>query len=53
MRARNLGVNEFGVWARGAPGSLLDALTEDGPRCAVVDLGSLKGSGVGGPSILK
>ena len=42
LRARNLGVDAFGVWSRGAPGSLLDALTEDGPRCAVVDLGSLK-----------
>ena len=42
LRARNLGVDAFGVWARGAPGSLLDALTAEGPRCAVVDLGSLK-----------
>jgi DNA helicase HerA-like ATPase len=41
LRARNLGVDAFGVWARGAPDSLLDALTEDGPRCAVVDLGTL------------
>jgi uncharacterized protein len=41
LRARNLGVDAFGVWARGAPGSLLDALTEEGPRCAVIDLGSL------------
>jgi hypothetical protein len=42
LRARNLGVDAFGVWARGAQGSLLDALTAEGPRCAVVDLGSLK-----------
>jgi uncharacterized protein len=42
LRARNLGFDAFRVWARGAQGSLLDALTADGPRCAVVDLGSLK-----------
>ena len=42
LRARNLGVDGFGVWSRGAQGSLLDALKEDGPRCAVIDLGSLK-----------
>jgi uncharacterized protein len=41
LRARNLGVDKFGVWARGAPGSLLDALAADGPRCTVIDLGSL------------
>jgi uncharacterized protein len=41
LRARNLGVDAFGVWARGAPGSLLYALTTEGPRCAVVDLGAL------------
>jgi DNA helicase HerA-like ATPase len=41
MRVRNLGAYEWGIWARGEPGSLLDALEEDGPRCLVVDLGSL------------
>ena len=41
LRARNLGIDRFGVWARGAPGSLLDSLTHEGPRCAVVDLGSV------------
>jgi uncharacterized protein len=41
LRARNLGVDAFGVWARGAPSSLLDALSDEGPRCAVIDLGSL------------
>jgi uncharacterized protein len=41
MRARNLGLDAFGLWAREAPGSLLDAVTAEGPRCAVVDLGSL------------
>ncbi len=40
-RIRNLGVHEYGIWARGEPGSVLDALGEDGPRCLVVDLGSL------------
>jgi uncharacterized protein len=40
-RIRNLGVHEYGLWARGEPGSVLDALGEDGPRCLVVDLGSL------------
>jgi DNA helicase HerA-like ATPase len=41
LRARNLGLDVLGLWARDAPGSLLDALTAEGPRCAVVDLGSL------------
>jgi hypothetical protein len=41
LRARNLGVDTWDVWARGRPGSLLDALGPDGPRCTVVDLGSL------------
>jgi DNA helicase HerA-like ATPase len=40
-RVRNLGVYEYGIWARGEPGSVLEALGEDGPRCLVVDLGSL------------
>jgi uncharacterized protein len=40
-RISNLGVHEYGIWARGEPGSVLDALEEDGPRCLVVDLGSL------------
>jgi DNA helicase HerA-like ATPase len=40
-RISNLGLHEYGVWARGEPGSVLDALEEDGPRCLVVDLGSL------------
>ena len=38
-RARNLGVDGWGVWARGDSGSTLDAL--DSARCLVVDLGSL------------
>lgn len=40
-RARNLGVDRFGVWARDDPGSLTDALDRDDWRCLVVDLGSL------------
>ena len=40
-RISNLGLHEHGIWARGEPGSVLDALEEDGPRCLVVDLGSL------------
>jgi uncharacterized protein len=40
-RIGNLGLNEYGVWARGEPGTVLDALGDDGPRCLVVDLGSL------------
>ena len=40
-RIGNLGVQEYGIWARGEPGSVLEALEEDGPRCLVVDLGSL------------
>ena len=40
-RARNLGAYDWGIWARGEPGSVLEALDEAGPRCLVVDLGSL------------
>ena len=40
-RIGNLGLHELGIWARGEPGSVLDALGDDGPRCLVVDLGSL------------
>ena len=41
LRLRNLGVDSFGLWARGGPSTLLEALAPDGPRCAVIDLGSL------------
>jgi uncharacterized protein len=41
LRMSNLGVDQFGVWARGDSGSVLEALGPDGPRCLVVDLGSL------------
>ena len=40
-RARNLGVDAWGVWARGDAGSTLDALEDPDVRCLVVDLGSL------------
>jgi DNA helicase HerA-like ATPase len=39
-RARNLGADRWGVWARGAASSL-DALEDERVRCAVFDLGSL------------
>src|SRR5262249_30975219 len=39
-RARNLGADRWGVWARGATSSL-DALEDDSLRCVVYDLGSL------------
>lgn len=42
LRVRNLGVHAFGVWAREQPGSMLEALGTAGPRCLVVDLGSLE-----------
>jgi len=40
-RARNLGVDSWGVWARGDAGSTLDGLEDPDVRCLVVDLGSL------------
>jgi DNA helicase HerA-like ATPase len=40
-RARNLGVDSWGVWARTDPGSTLDALEDPAVRGLVVDLGSL------------
>ncbi|HSE80235.1 MAG TPA: DUF87 domain-containing protein [Gaiellaceae bacterium] len=40
-RAKNLGVLEWGVWARGAKGSVLREATDPDVRCLVVDLGSL------------
>jgi len=41
LRARNLGVEGFGLWAAGDPGSLLDVIDDPSARCVVVDLGSL------------
>jgi len=40
-RAKNLGVLEWGVWSRGAEGSILRDATDPDVRCLVVDLGSL------------
>ena len=42
QRARNLGVDRWGVWATGDSGSTLDALHDPAVRCLVVDLGSLE-----------
>jgi DNA helicase HerA-like ATPase len=41
QRATNLGVLDWGVWARGAEGSILLDATDPAVRCLVVDLGSL------------
>jgi DNA helicase HerA-like ATPase len=41
LRARNLGVERFSLWAGSQPGSLLDVLDGAQARCVVVDLGSL------------
>ena len=41
QRARNLGVDGWGIWARSDPGSTLDALEDPAVRALVVDLGSL------------
>jgi hypothetical protein len=42
LRARNLGVDRWGIWAGPDRPSLLGELTGGGPRCLVVDLGSLE-----------
>jgi uncharacterized protein len=41
LRARNLGVERFALWAGTQPGSLLDVIDDPAARCVVVDLGSL------------
>jgi DNA helicase HerA-like ATPase len=41
LRARNLGVDRWAIWPRGEGRSLLEELEPGGPRCTVVDLGSL------------
>ncbi len=41
LRAHNLGIEQFGIWARDEAGSTLDAIRDPGERCVVVDLGSL------------
>jgi hypothetical protein len=41
VRARNLGVHRWSVWAREQGGSVTEALGDPSVRCLVVDLGSL------------
>ena len=41
LRAHNLGVERFSIWAREEPGSTLDALQDPSTRGVIVDLGSL------------
>jgi hypothetical protein len=41
LRARNLGVDRWGIWPGRDGSSVLEELTGQGPRCLVVDLGSL------------
>jgi len=41
LRVRNLGIERFGLWARGQAGSVLDVIDDPSARCVVVDLGSL------------
>ncbi len=42
VRARNLGVDRWHVWSGADPESLGDLVQPGGPRCIVVDLGSLE-----------
>jgi DNA helicase HerA-like ATPase len=41
QRARNLGVDRWGVWARGAADTAIAALGDDRIRCLTLDIGSL------------
>ena len=41
LRAANLGVSRWDLWARGRAGSLVDDVERRDARCLVVDLGSL------------
>jgi DNA helicase HerA-like ATPase len=41
LRIRNLGVDGWAVWSRGDEGSAIDALSDPGIRCLVLDIGSL------------
>ena len=41
LRLSNLGADRYAVWARGEPGSVLDAVHDQDNRCVVVDIGSL------------
>jgi len=42
LRARNLGVDRWQIWSGSDPGSLEELVQPGGPRCVVVDLGSLE-----------
>ncbi len=44
-RIRNLGIHRWGLWSAGDDGALQDLVAPDGPRCLVVDLGSLETPG--------
>jgi uncharacterized protein len=41
LRIANLRVEDYGVWARGDAGSLLDDLDDPAVRCLIVDIGCL------------
>jgi hypothetical protein len=41
QRIRNLGVDRWAVWSRGAEDSAIEALADAGTRCLVLDVGSL------------
>ena len=41
IRARNLGIDDWQVWSSGDADALGDLVAPGGPRCVVVDLGSL------------
>ena len=41
LRVRNLGIEQWELWARGRPESLVDDVERGEARCLVVDLGSL------------
>ena len=44
-RIRNLGIHRWGIWSLGEERSLQDLVAPDGPRCLIVDLGSLETPG--------
>jgi hypothetical protein len=41
LRIRNLGIDRWAVWSRGDEGSAIEALSDPGIRCLVLDIGSL------------
>ena len=45
IRARNLGIDDWQVWSSGDEDALGDLVAPGGPRCVVVDLGSLPRQG--------